>query len=320
MTEPSPHLDLDALADALAARDDGPGETDADADRHLAGCASCTSRLAELAAAEARVVAALSTLPDPPLPAGLAERITAALEAEPPLEAPAADPGATVTPLAPARLRRRWLPAAAAAVLAVSGAGLGYTVLSGSGGADSADTSTAAGAEADGRNEAQGAPVVGSSGIDWADPAAVDAALPQVLGVSTGSSVSTDSGAVQAPAAPLTADAPAATTMQEGAAPGSGGSRTAPLPPGVALSSADPLAALRTPEGLASCVRALLSEQERASGTQPLALDYASFKGSPALAVVLPDPDPDTVSAFIVGPGCREGNEDVLGYVRRPRP
>ena len=120
MTDTAPsHLDLDQLADALAGE---PQE-------HLAGCADCTSRLAELRAAEAGVVAALRALPDPALPAGLADRLAAAFDAEPPLAARRSN----VTALPERAPRRRLLPVAAAAVLALSAGGIGYAVVSGSG-------------------------------------------------------------------------------------------------------------------------------------------------------------------------------------------
>ncbi len=66
MTDSPGHLDLDALADVLA------GERD---DAHLRTCPPCTDRLAELAAADASVTAALGALPPPPLPDGLSERL-----------------------------------------------------------------------------------------------------------------------------------------------------------------------------------------------------------------------------------------------------
>ena len=48
------------------------------------------------------------------------------------------------------------------------------------------------------------------------------------------------------------------------------------------------LAPLRTPEGLASCLAALTDPAASTASSLPLALDYASFSGKPALVVVLP--------------------------------
>jgi hypothetical protein len=86
---------------------------------------------------------------------------------------------------------------------------------------------------------------------------------------------------------------------------------------GPQVASLDPLALLRTPEGLASCLAGVLAGEP---DTSPLALDYAQFAGQPALAVLLPDPDPSVVSAFLVGPGCSQADADVLHFVRIPRP
>ena len=52
----------------------------------------------------------------------------------------------------------------------------------------------------------------------------------------------------------------------------------------------------------------------------PLAVDYASYDGQPALAVVLPDPEPTTVSVFVVGPGCSAQDDRTLFFFRAPRP
>jgi hypothetical protein len=299
VTEPSPHLDLDALADALAGESDG--------EPHLSSCASCTSRLAELEAAEARVVSVLSSLPPPQLPPDLADRLTAALAAEAPLR-PAGSSG--VTTLAARRPRRSWLPAAAAAVLVLAGGGLGVALVKGGtgGGADTAATSAAD--DSGGRAGL----LLNSSGTDWSDTDAVTAVLPAVLQGEAGEARLLDTGAGNAGSA----EAPAA------AAEGADQARaedqdatTFATGPQVAAAPADPLALLRTPEGLASCLAGVLAGEP---DTTPLALDYAQFAGQPALAVLLPDPDPSVVSAFLVGPGCSQADANVLHFVRVPRP
>lgn len=281
----APHLDLDALADALA------GQGGEQTRGHLSSCGSCSSRLAELEAAEARVVAALGALPDPPLPDGLAERIEAVLRAEP---APTAGAGASVTALPARAPRRRLLPAAAAAVLVLTGAGLGVSLVGG--GADE-QTSKAGGSTA-------GAPPLSSSGADYADPAAVTGVLPAVLAGGAGPGVSDSSAGTAADAAP-----PEAATSQDARA-------TSQLPAPAAAE--DPLARLRTPEGLADCLSAVLPPEE--PDLQPRALDYAQFRGQPALAVLLPDPDPGKVSVYVVGPACAAADAAVLGFFRVDAP
>lgn len=274
------HLDLDQLADALAGE---PHE-------HLSGCADCTSRLAELRAAEAGVLAALRALPAPPVSADLADRLSAAFAAEPPL-AEAAEPS-NVTALPARTPRRRFLPAAAAAVLLVSGGGLGYALLSGSSGGEQGASD--AGAEAVG-----GAVLVtNTSGTDYADLASVEAVLPGVLAGTAASMLSMDSAAGATAAQPPSEQA-RTTTMQ------------APL-------AEDPLARLRTPAGLQDCLSAVLPPEE--PDLRPRALDYATYQGQPALAVVLPDPDPAKLSVYVVGADCAAADAKVLGFLRVDAP
>lgn len=286
MTQPSSgHLDLDALADALA------GEGDAAAAAHLTGCASCGSRLRELAAAEQRVVAVLSTLPPPDVPADLADRLSAALAAQAPLRT-ATTTGASVTAL-PERRRRTWLPAAAAVVLLASGAGLGYALLSG--GAGGPDTG-AAGREL----------LASASGADYADPASVAGVLPAVLAGSA------EAGG-QSGAAALSGDS--RSSGAEGATDDA--ATTASAPEAATMTAEDPLERLRTTDGLAACLTGLQDDGEPVA---PLALDYASYSGAPALAVLLADPDPTKVAVFVVGPACGQTDPQLLHYVRVDRP
>lgn len=303
MTETSPsHLDLDTLADVLA------GEADGSATGHLDACASCTSRLAELAAAEERVVATLSALPPPAVPDDLADRLTAALAAEAPLE----PRRSTVTALPErAKRSRSWLPAAAAAVLLVSGAGLGYALLEGPRGTQSADS--AAGAATDDL-------VLNASGTDYADAAAVTDALPGVL-AGTAGDVELE------PASARAGEARARAGEAQRQAGGAGGGATTEESSGDAMSSAEApdasltgneLERLRTPEALTDCLAALLPPEE--PETRPLALDYASYAGQPALAVVLPDPDPAKLSVFVVGPGCSRADDSLLHFFRIDAP
>lgn len=328
MTEPPTHLDLDALADLLA------GEADEVAQLHLQACASCASRLAELRTAEARVVAVLGALPPPAVPADLDARLAAALAAE----ASTGRAGVTALPGrstegAPGRTpgrtpgQSRWLPAAAAAVLLLSGGGLGYALLQGGGASESA-TSAAAGGQA--------GPdlVLNNSGTDWSDPAAVRAVLPGVLAgrvnpvtLSLTEQLAEKRGEDQAgDMATSTAQRPAGAEGDTGSGSAGGAEAgpdadavpapAAPAPAGAEV--AEPLGRLRTTEGLADCLAALLPPDQ--PEVQPLALDYAQYKGRPALAVVLPDPDPDQFSIFVVGEGCSRADDSTLYFVRVPRP
>ena len=306
MTEPG-HLDLDGLADHLA------GEVDAS--RHLATCSGCTARLSELAGADHLVLAALRSLTDPPLPADVADRLSTALAAEPPLTGeppstgesapaaplpattPTAAREATVVPLDDRRRRRAWVPAAAAGLVLAAGGLIGYAVVTG--GQGSVDSSTVASGAADEAAESGGGagfPTV-ASGLDYADTAAVTAALPTVLNGTA------DAGRFVAAPPPAAPD-PAAAQL--------------PVAPAPAASTVDPLARLRDPVALADCLAAVLDPADPAE--QPLALDYAAYQGRPALAVFLPDPDPDRLSVFVVGPACSRADGDVQFFTRVVRP
>jgi len=68
---------------------------------------------------------------------------------------------------------------------------------------------------------------------------------------------------------------------------------------------------------LASCLAGLTEVDD----TQlPLALDYASFEGKPALAVVLPSDKADKVDVFFVGPTCSQSDAQLLHFARIAKP
>jgi len=190
--------------------------------------------------------------------------------------------GGTVTTL-PARRTTRWLPAAAAAVLLLGGAAFGLTRL---GGHDAGSSSTSAGG-VKGADTAEIDVVRNSTGTDYTDRAALAAAVPQLLAGSAGAALS-----MQAP-----------TTPGRGAAP---------------KPAADPLARLRDNAGLAECLLALLPADD--PSVRPLALDYASFKGAPAMVVVLPSSLPRKLDVFVVGPGCSRANDSTLFYASVDKP
>lgn len=332
----SDHLDLDALADALAAESDLAGSG---SPSHLVGCPTCTSRLSELRGAEDSVRASLSKLTDPSMPAGLVERITAALAAEAPLAgrgaidhsaaqdtARATPGGATVTPLRPPR---RWAPAVAAAVMVVAVGGLGYAVVSNNGGGDDASTTSADSAAAPAAPEAASLPPIptSQSGTDYAQQARVEAVLPGVLAGDLKSGRTSSSNEVL-PGESKLADRGFGTVVPQGGA-ASPDPRAAAPSSSTTFSSgggdsdlqgatADPLSALREPVALEACLSAVLPPEE--PGVRPLALDYATYQGKPALAVWLTDPDPAKVSVFVVGPQCSAADAALQFFTRVDRP
>lgn len=269
MSTDDAHLGLDLLADALA------GELGEEDRAHLAGCAGCRGRLAELQSGLGPVVEALAALPDPPVPAGLEARLLAAVRAP----APAA--GGDVLPLAPRRTR--WLPALAGVAAAAALVTGGLLVTRPDGGSPAADdTSTYA---------------ISSSGTDYdRTGAALTQGLPALL----------RGGAEEL--------RPAAGTG--GAAQDSNAPKTLASRPEAALAG-DPLAPLRTTDGLARCLASLSDPDDPGL---PLALDYATFEGAPALVVVLPGTRTDRVDVFVVPPGCAQADGSVLYFRSLPTP
>ncbi|MCU1590832.1 MAG: hypothetical protein JWP11_2088, partial [Frankiales bacterium] len=172
------HLDLDALADALAA--------DGSSDTHLAGCPDCRAALDELRVASALISTQLGALPAVALPGPAADRLHRAL---------AAPDGAGVTtlPRATARPTRQWLPAAAAVVLLLAGAGYGISRL---GGSDGSSATSAAGKSAGVDASAEINVVRNSSGADYTDRASLVAAVPGLL---AGTAVAPKTAAAPAP-------------------------------------------------------------------------------------------------------------------------
>ena len=310
------HLDLDRLADLLA----GEG-TEADV-AHVGDCAGCAGRLDELAVAEVEVAASLAALPAPATPPGLADRLAAALAAEPPLEAEAPSPVAlgdpaggarTVTPFpSAARRERSRAPFAAAAALLVAAGALGGTLLLSGGGGDDASESVAAGAADSALAEdALGVPT-SSTGQDYAgDPSLLAGALPDLLR-GTAAARAGDPGVAAVPAPDVSALSAEADDGTGGSTGGGSGAVAESRP------ADDPLARLRDPGELAGCLAQLLPPGE---DVLPLALDYAAYDGQPALVVVLPGSGaPDKVDVFVVGAECRPGDDRTLFFARLDRP
>lgn len=195
-------------------------------------------------------------------------------------------------------------------------------------------TATAAGPPA----TAAGPPATNRSGLDYAtDRARLTAALPVLLrGGATaapGTLAPDVARALEATNSPL----PSATSSARlrPAAPGtpapgtpaprtsgslgpravapSAGDQVPPAEPDV--SAQDPLQRLRDPVAAQACLSALPSGPR-----VPLALDYASYAGRPALVAVLPAPVPNAVDVVALGLGCRTGDPQLLSSTRLPRP
>ena len=332
------HLDLDALADHLA--DQGQDAA------HLSDCAGCAGRLDELAAAQASVTSALAGLAAPAIPTDVAARIDAALadrtdtplhdqqnphgsfggphtrsdsvdHARGEVSGAAAErvPGSAAEPVPlPVRPRQgfpRWLAAAAAVAVVVGGIGTAVTAQRDrtSVTASSADAGALAG------------PVRNETGNDYADRAALAAAVGDLLAGTASPAPATFSAETRAVPAPApaagvpdaagAAGTPPETASKDAVGTTSGGQAAAAAP-------ADPLAALRTEAGLADCLRAVLPPED--PGLRPLAFDYGSYRGTPALVLVLPGASRESLDVFVVGADCRADNDALLFYASVPAP
>jgi hypothetical protein len=248
---------------------------------HLEACSLCAASLAQLRASCDLVSAALAALPEPALPEGLAARLDQAITQE--RLAPPTRAVTNVIPLQATR-RRNLLPIAgglaAAAVLVV-----GAVVLTRSG--SSSTTTTSAGVSA--QNPTSRIATSNTGRAYAKGGVGLAAQLPSLL-----------KGSAPGPEASQQADA----TVQA---------------PKAALGAAavDPLSALRTNAGLAQCLVSLTDPDQPGV---PLALDYGSYAGTPALVVVLPSPVTDKVYVYFVGAGCNAKDSQVLFFAKLAKP
>lgn len=319
------HLSLDALADALVAEAE-----DADALEHLAGCDGCAARLAELREAVPLVTAALSGLPAVPVSTDVAGRLERAVDDARASGDPAElrpdelvpDELAPITTLPAPRARRgppRWLSAAAGLAVVLAGVGVALSVAQ----PDQVSDQTAAAdsfvADRDLlRNE---------TGNDYAGRDDLAAALPGLLGQPQAEALTAPAPAgAPAPVPPMTlapgddGGAGAGSAVDGGGtgavAGGTGGA--ADLQAEARQGGPDPLARLRDDPGLTECLRALLPPED--PSVKPLAIDYARYRGTPAMVVVLPSAAPDRLDVFVVGSGCSAADDSTLFYASVPAP
>ncbi len=275
------HLDLDRLADL---EEDllTPDEEGA-AQTHLDECAECRARQAQLA--DTRAV--LSNLPPEPMPAAVSARIEAALSAL---------PSTTIVPLAASK-RRGWRahPTAAGLGAAASVAALVAALVVGR--TSSHDSSSSAGGSA----ETAGAAGTATSSIPLPPPSVTGTkysfhnlgrTVPALLHPSAALAVAPNTGAQPAPQA-------------------SKRSTDASASPPAALSRL-----FTTPGALEACVRGI----EGGPAAQPLAIDFATFQGAPAVLVILPGLDQGKVDAWFVGPSCTSTDVNLLRYRSLPAP
>lgn len=283
----SEHPELAVLAE-LQADAVEPGADAAALRTHVAGCARCQAEQARLADVHHR----LTDLPAPPMPDEVASRVRDALAAEAPQPAHRGDGHDHVagTPRPPIR-ERRWWPKpglVAASVVLLLLLGIGASVLahrSGpSGNSSTADHSSRVTSSPPAQSS--GGTLLAASGRDYS-PGTLDGDVRRLLAGQVASPTST------------TRPRPDAVTPDR-----TGGS-----------GAADPLARLRQPAALAACVRTLTGGRP----ADPLAVDYASYQGRPAVVVVLPGPHAQTVVVYVAPATCGPHHPDFLYYHQTSR-
>lgn len=275
------HLDLDRLADL----EEGlltPDEETA-AQTHLRDCDDCRSRKAQLDGTRSL----LSDLPPQEMPAAVAARVEAAL---------AALPSTTIVPLS--RTRRGWRAHPTAAGLGAAAAVAALIAALVVGRTSSHHPSSTAGGTAG----TLGAASAGRTSIPLPPPTVTGTkytfrnlarTVPPLLTPSTALAL-----------APKTT---AGTAPQPSA--GTGAEATVTPPPALNRLFASPGA-------LEACVRGI----EGGPAAVPLAIDFATFEGAPAVVIVLPGLDEGKVDAWFVGPACTSTDVNLLRYRSLPAP
>jgi hypothetical protein len=291
---PSPHLDVDALADLQAELLDADQVTAAAA--HLADCAQCRSTRDALD--DVRLLLrdhgdeSSGAAPD-----DVVRRLDDALAAAGPRVATAS---ATVIPLTmPARSpwRTRGLQAAAVFVLVAAVGGLGYGGIRALNNRDSSTTDSGAASAGGAQTEKRAARYsITNSGRDYTQ-ASLLAALPELL---AGSLPAADGATLGATKVPNPAAAPGSSAPPTASSSGS-------------AASPDP-ERLRSGPALAACVTNL-----GGGHLTPLAVDLGRFEGKPATIIVLPDPDDASfVNVYAVAPDCPTGTFLTWQHVALP--
>ena len=278
---PDDHFDLDALAEL---EQDAVSDPQARVMRaHVAGCDTCTERLARIRSTRA----VLAALPPEAMPAAVVARLDAALATA--AEQPAAP---TVVPLGG---RRRWWrspavaggAAAAAVALLVAGIIFGRVQSGDHANSSGSTASTSAGAAAAGAQTARTAAIKEwQTGTNYTSKT-IPTLVPGLLSAAPTGDKALGAGTAAAGTAPSAAT-PAPASSALGLAPSS--------QPGV---TAEQMATSR--EAVAQCGHILAGD----TTTVPLAVDFAKYQGAPAVLVVLPTPGhPQDVDVFVLRGTC----------------
>lgn len=255
-------------------------EAAGEAEAHLRDCADCRGLQAQLHGTRSL----LSALPPVEMPAAVVARVDAALSAL---------PTTTIVPLSSKRRGWRAHPTAAGLGAAAAVAALVAALVIGKTTSNSPSTDAAGGAGA-----AAGAGTTRTT-----------VALPTTSVSGTRYTARNLDRAVTALLQPATALA---------AAPQAG---TSPTPqPSSEKAAPSPNPALSrlftSPAALQACVQGI----EGGPAVQPLAIDFATYQGAPAVLIVLPGLEQGKVDAWFVGANCAASDPNLLRYRSLPDP
>jgi hypothetical protein len=278
------HPSLEELADLAEGLSSQPQHTE-----HVAGCPECSVRLADLSA----VSAELAALPKLAVPADVAARLEQALGAE------RARATGTVVPLARPRPRvPAWMAAAAVALVAIGGSALAVNagLFDGLGSKGSPTTAAQDGAKTAG-------PVLAHTGFGYTQAGLRGQVAGLLSGKQPGSTALDESaGSGTGAAAP---------NQYSGVSPAP---QLAPARTALAQKTAR-LNALTDQTKLVACLANALGPEQGV----PLAVDLASFNGSPAvLAAYDSEGHPGQVDVFVLDPSCPQGSFLYFARIDKP--
>lgn len=265
--------DLDRLADYTAGLLE-PTEA-AEVDRLIATDDGWARAHDALVAAQPLVDRALAGLPEERMPADVVARINRALDGAAVRPAPVGGTGSNVIDLGRARRWRRLALATTAVAAAVAAVVGGVVALNGSGSLTSSNSNSAGRAASAPKvtQDAAAAPTILVSGTDYTH---VQLATPPAQSGNKFNATAPSGAAAQAP-------------DNAGGSAGRANAGTATVAP--------ELARLTDPTQLRACLDAIVAVDRG----QPTSVDYARYKGAPALIVTLAV---GPVTAVAVGPSC----------------
>ena len=276
------HPSLEELADLAAGSTDAPGLAE-----HAAACPECTAALADLAA----VSAELAALPKLAIPVDVADRLDRAIALE------RTRASGTVVPLTRPKPRvPAWLAVAAVLLVAVGGSALAVSAGLFDGLGSSSDRPSRAVDAA----KAPAGPVITSSGFGYTQKGLRD----QVGGLLAGTNApSTTAGSGTGQTAAPNQYSGASPVPERAAADRTLAQKTVRLQ------------ALTDQTKLAACLTNALGPEQGV----PLAVDLASFNGSPAVLVAYNSlGHPGQVDVFALDPSCPQ--DSFLFFARVDKP